>query len=149
VSGPTWGVGTAVNVSWAVAIGVYFGWTRQGFQALVAVVLGTIVTILGLDLLLLVPTPAENAHFGLLGFVAFDSIGLFVALIGMSILIGGGALTGVLIHLTLSRTGCLARIKNGPKPRTGMFFLRPNRFDAMLWSGLSDAGSLTDSAMYG
>jgi hypothetical protein len=111
--------------------------------------MGAMVTILGLDLLFLVPTPAENAHFGLLGFAAFDSIGLFAALIGMSILIGGGALTGVIIRLTLSRTGCLARIKNGPKPRTRMLSLRLNRPDAMPWSGLSDAGSLIGSAMYG
>lgn len=141
VSGPTWGVGTVVNVSWAVAIGVYCGWTRQGLQALAAAVLGAIVTILGLDLLLLVPTPAESAHFGLLGMTAFDSIAVLVALIGMSVLIGGGALIGVMIHLTLSRTGCLARIKNSLHSQTRVVSRRPSRFDPMSRFGLSETGN--------
>jgi hypothetical protein len=48
VSGATWGVGIVLNVSMPVAVGVFFGWTHQGLQVLIAVVLGAVVTILGL-----------------------------------------------------------------------------------------------------
>jgi hypothetical protein len=54
------------NVSMAVGIGVFFGWIRQGLQVLVAVALGAVVTILGLDLLVLVPSPIEMSTSGCL-----------------------------------------------------------------------------------
>jgi hypothetical protein len=111
VSGATWGVGIVFNVSVAVAIGVFFGWTHQGLQVLIAVVLGAVVTILGLDLLVLRPSLAENAHFGLLAYAAFDSVGILIALFGMVILIGGGALAGAIAHLVLSRSGCIAQMR--------------------------------------
>ena len=129
VSGPTWGVGIVFNVSMAVGIGIFFGWTRQGLQILIAMVLGAVVTILGLDLLVLVPRPTENAHFGLLAYAAFDTVGILIALLGMAVLIGGGALAGAITHLVLSRSGCIARMTrntkcrrrtppNGPAPTT-------------------------------
>jgi hypothetical protein len=117
VSGVTWGVGIVCNVSMAVGIGVFFGWTRQGLQILIAIVFGAVVTILGLDLLVLVPSPNENAHFWLLSYAAFDSFAVLVALLGMVILIGGGAIAGVVAHLALSRSGCVARSKGSPKRR--------------------------------
>jgi hypothetical protein len=117
VSGATWSVGIVFNVSMAVGIGLFFGWTRQGLQVLIAVVLGAVVTILGLDLLVLVPTPTENAHFGLLAYAAFDSVGVLIALFGMVILIGGGALAGAIAHLVLSRSGCIAHMRSNPKRR--------------------------------
>jgi uncharacterized membrane protein YjgN (DUF898 family) len=116
-SGPTWGIGIVFNVSMAVGIGVSFGWTRQGLQILIAMVLGAVVTILGLDLLVLVPSPTENAHFGPLAYAAFDSVGVLIALFGMVILIGGGALAGVIAHLVLSRCGCLAHTRSNRKCR--------------------------------
>jgi uncharacterized membrane protein YjgN (DUF898 family) len=116
-SGPTWGIGIVFNVSMAVGIGVSFGWTRQGLQILLAMVLGAVVTILGLDLLVLVPSPTENAHFGLLAFAVFGSVGVLIALLGMVILIGGGALAGVIAHLVLSRSGCLLRMRSNRKCR--------------------------------
>jgi hypothetical protein len=109
VSGATWGVGIVFNVSMAVGIGTFFGWTGRGIQIPIAMVLGAVVTILGLDLLVLVPSPTENAHFGLLAYAAFDTVGILIALLGMAILIGGGALVGTIAHLVLSRSGCIAR----------------------------------------
>jgi hypothetical protein len=117
VSGPTWGVGTVLNVSMAVGIGVFFGWTRQALQVLIAVVFGAVVTILGLDLLVSVPSPTENAHLGLIAYAAFDSVGVLIALVGMAILIGGGALVGVIANQILSRTGCIARTRADPLGR--------------------------------
>jgi hypothetical protein len=117
VSGATWGVGIVLNVSMPVAVGVFFGWTHQGLQVLIAVVLGAVVTILGLDLLVLTPSPAENSHFGLLAYAAFDSVGVLIALFGMAILIGGGALAGAISHLVLSRSGCIVHIRSNRKRR--------------------------------
>ena len=117
VSGATWGVGIVLNVSMAVGIGVLFGWTRQCLQILIAVVLGAVVTIFGLDLLVLVPSPTENAHLGLLAYGALDSVGVLVALFGMVILIGGGALAGLISHSVLSRSGCIANVRSNPKCR--------------------------------
>jgi hypothetical protein len=117
MSGPIWGVGIVFNVGAAVGIGVFFGWTRRGIQILIAMALGAVVTILGLDLLVLVPSPTEKSHFGLFAYVAFDCVGVVIALVGMSILIGGGALAGVIGHLVLSRSGCIAHMRNSPKRR--------------------------------
>lgn len=119
VSGLTWGVGTVFNVSMAVAIGVYFGWTRQSLQILIAVVFGAVVTILGLDFLMQVPSPTENAHFGLIAYAAFDSVGVLIALVGMTILIGGGALAGVIANQILSRSGCIAHARRSSLGRRG------------------------------
>jgi hypothetical protein len=117
VSGATWGVGIVFNVSMAVGIGIFFGWTRQGLQILLAMVLGAVATVLGLDLLLLVPSPTENAHFGLLGYAAFDGVAVVIALFGMVILIGAGALAGVIAHFVLSRSGCTMHMRSNPKSR--------------------------------
>jgi hypothetical protein len=117
VSGPAWGAGTVFNVTMAVGIGFYFGWTRQGLQIFIAVVFGAVMTILGLDLLVSVPSPTENAHFGLIAYAAFDSVGVLIALVGMAILIGGGALAGVIANQILSRTGCIARTRKDPLSR--------------------------------
>ena len=117
VSGATWGVGIVFNVSMAVGIGIFFGWTGQGIQILIAMVLGAVVTILGLDLLVLVPSPTENAQFGLLAYAAFDTVGILIALLGMAILIGGGALVGTIAHLVPSRSGCIARKTSNTKCR--------------------------------
>ena len=117
ISGPTWGVGIVFDVSMAVGIGVCSGWTRQGLQILIAVVLRAVVTIFGLDLLVLKPSPTENAHFGLIAYAAFDSVSVLIVLVGMAILIGGGALAGVIANQILSRTGCIARTRRDPLSR--------------------------------
>ncbi len=115
-SSETWGVGITVNVGLAIAVGVSLGWTRQWFQVLAAAVLGSIVTILGVDALLCAPTPTENAHLGLVGLALFDSVTLLVALVGMSILIGVGVSVGVVGQTTVVRSGCLARVGTCSSP---------------------------------
>jgi hypothetical protein len=138
VSGPTWGVGIVFNVSMAVGIGVCFGWTRQCLQILIAVVFGAVVTIFGLDLLVSVPSPTENAHFGLVAYAAFDSVGVLIALVGMAILIGGGALAGVIANQILSRTGCIPRTRADPLGRRRRTTFR--HFNAVTLSNFGTSG---------
>jgi hypothetical protein len=106
-SSPTWGDGIATDVGMAVAIGVLLGWTRQWLQVLVASVLGSVVIILGLDLLFLAPTPVENTHLGLIGTVLFDAVGIGVALVGLVVLVGVGAVIGAFTRAVASRWVCL------------------------------------------
>ncbi len=87
----TWNAGILTNLGMAVTVGAILGWRRQWLQVFVAVTFGTVVTILGLDLLLFAPTPIENAHWGLLGIGLFDSVAVIFALIGMAILVGADA----------------------------------------------------------
>jgi hypothetical protein len=110
-SSPTWGGGIGTNVGMAVALGVFLGWTRQWIQVLVASIFGSFVVILGLDLLFLAPTPTENTHLGLIGMVLFDSVTVVVALVGMMILVGLGALIGALTRV-VSKCRCLAKFAN-------------------------------------
>jgi predicted small integral membrane protein len=110
-SGTTWGTGIVTNVAMAVVVGGVLGWMRQWLQVLVAVIFGSIVTLLGLDALLLVPTPTENAHVGLLGLVLFDGAALLVAIIGMAILVGIGAVVGALVRTVLYRCNCLVTLR--------------------------------------
>jgi hypothetical protein len=119
-SGATWVVGIVSNIIMAVVIGIFFGWTQRGVHILIAMVVGAVVTTFGVDLLLLVSSHAENARTELLGFSAFDSFVVYVALCGMVILVGGGALAGVFAHFVLSSSGCLAQARSNPKrrPRT-------------------------------
>jgi hypothetical protein len=119
-SGAIWGVGIVVNVGLAVAVGAFLGWTRQWLQVVLAVPLGSIVTILGLDLLALVPTPTENAHAGWLGLVGFDGVAVLTACFGMAILTGVGASVGVIGQILIVRSGCLSRLgKNLERRRRG------------------------------
>jgi hypothetical protein len=111
-SSTTWSGGILVNLGLAVTIGIVLGWTRQGIQVLIAVLMGSVVTILGVDLLLLAPIPTENAHLGLLGCVIFDAVAFFVALIGMTILVGVAVLVGLASQLLARRSSCLARLQN-------------------------------------
>lgn len=135
VSGATWVVGIVFNASVAVGIGCFFGWTRQGLQILIAMALGAVVTILSLDLLVLVPSPTENAHFRLLAYAAFDSIGVPIALFGMVALIGGGTLAGLISHLVFSRCGCLAQMGSALKCRGRTSSVWPSQFAEVSWSG--------------
>jgi hypothetical protein len=107
-SSPTWGGGIALNVGMAVVMGVFLGWTHQWLQVLVASIFGSIVVILGLDLLFLAPTLTENTHLGFIGTVLFDSVTLVVALVGMMILVGLGALIGALTR-AVSKCRCLSK----------------------------------------
>jgi hypothetical protein len=126
-SSPTWGTGIAMNVGMAVAIGTFLGWTRQCTQVLAAASSGAIVIVLGLNLLFLAPTPTEATHLGLIGTVLFDSVSLVVALVGMMVLVGLGAVLGAIIQRA-SKCRCLsefaARIrKSGRQWRMSGFSL--------------------------
>lgn len=110
-SGAIWSSGTATNVAMAIAVGILLGWTRRWLHVLFAITLGAIVTVLGVDLLVLAPTSTENAHVGVLGLVLFDSVAVLFALIGMAILVGGGAIAGALAHAVVSHRRCPAMAK--------------------------------------
>jgi hypothetical protein len=106
VSAATWTVGIVSNVVMAVGVGIYLGWTHRGVHIPIAMVLGAVVTTFGVDLLVLVSGPSDNARFGLSDYAAFDSLVAYVALSGMVILVGGGALAGVFARLMDSRSDC-------------------------------------------
>jgi hypothetical protein len=108
----TWNVGILTNLGMAVAVGALLGWRRQWVQVFVAVTFGAIVTILGLDLLLLDPPPTKSPQWGFLGVGLFDSVALLIALIGMAILVGLGAVAGRLSHAAVSRCRCFAMLKS-------------------------------------
>jgi hypothetical protein len=121
-SGTTWGSGIVTNVAMAVIVGGVLGWIRQGLQVLVAVTLGSFVTVLGLDSLLLVPTPTENAHFSLLGVVLFDGPAVLVALVGMAILVGAGAVVGAISRTVQAHCHCLASLNRVVSARRAQYF---------------------------
>lgn len=136
VSDLTWNSGITANVALAVLVGGVLGWKRQWRQILVAITLGSVVTVLGLDALLLVPTPTEDAHVGLLGLALLDGPAVLVALVGMTILVGVGAIVGVLFCAVISRRDCLEMFR-----RTFLGSEAPRGF-----GGVSKAARLHNSA---
>ena len=128
-SGTTWGSGIVTNVAMAVFVGGVLGWMRKGLQVLLAVTLGSVVTVLGLNFLLLVPTPAENAHFSFISLVLFDGPALLVALVGMAVLVGVGAIVGALFRTAIARCHCIGKVRRTlfGLPAPAHYFARVNQ----------------------
>jgi hypothetical protein len=88
-------VGVCTNVALAIGVGVILGWTRRCHHLALSAILGAITTVLGVDGLILV---SPGSTFGWSDLWGFDTIAVVVALLGMAILLGGGAAVATMAH---------------------------------------------------
>jgi hypothetical protein len=105
---PTVSIGVWTNVVMAVSVGAVLGWTKRWRQLPTFVLAGAVVTILGVDGLVLTP-PGGSVFLG--GVIAFDVIAVIMATIGMSLLLGLGAIVGAIGRVLDSRCHCQVRLR--------------------------------------
>jgi hypothetical protein len=107
VSEGTYSVGVFANLAMAVSMGIFVRWTSNWSLLWQGVLSGACLTVVGAELLeYVLPGASPNAAWDLV----FSAVAICVALAGMSILIGGGAATAVVVRGVVryigARWGC-------------------------------------------
>jgi hypothetical protein len=100
-------VGESLNVVMAVAMGILIGWTRNWSRLGSAVFSGSVVTVVGVNLVdLALPGASFNGAWELF----FATIAICVAIAGTAILLGGAAVVTMVLRGIArgigSRLGC-------------------------------------------
>lgn len=118
LAGDTWGVGFFFNVALVVSYGAVLGWSDRTRSVLPTALFGTVVIVLGIDLLALTEPIARSGAGSIL--IIVDVIGLPVEIITMALLLSVGVLVGfalVVAHTAILGSGkrcsirrCKARI---------------------------------------
>jgi hypothetical protein len=97
-------IGIVTNVVLAIGMGIFLGWKMTLSDLPVAIVAGALVTVVGADSLFV-------------GLIIVDAIAIVVAVIGMSILLIGGATVGTVARGLHSGCRCLRNpAKHGVLP---------------------------------
>lgn len=98
-------IGVGINVAMALGIGFVLAWTGAGRWLACAAGLGSVVTVMGWDVLNLTQAEVQGQGWGL-GAIPLDVFALPIAALGMTVLLGTGAAAGGIGGLLAARRPC-------------------------------------------